>query len=105
MKLVDGESVTEALTDLYAEIVENGYWVKEFLDQAHVGRIEDVIQIAQDREISQQEAHESLTRDDVRNISAPGRGIGRVERVRAAYEMAMKYHENGWLPATTREHS
>lgn len=95
----------DELTDLYRQLYEDGFFVKEWQGAAAVGDLRDLDFIAQEAGKSRSEVIEVLSLGEAVDLCWPGSGDSRVERVRDGWEKAKQGRERGQLPrlVATRE--
>jgi len=98
-------SELEELTELYRQLYEDGFFVKEWQGMAAVGDLRDLDYIAQEASESRERVLEVLSLGEAVDLCWPGSGETRAERIRDAWEKAKDGRERGQLPrlVATRE--
>jgi hypothetical protein len=93
-----GDSEFEELTQLYEELWEDGFWVKEWQGVAAVGDRRDIEHLAEKFNDSVENVVSALGMGECVSLSYPGQGATRVERIRDGWKQATTAREKGALP-------
>lgn len=95
------KSESTQLTELYAHIYADGFWVKEVaLNMAAVGDLRDLHAIADSNHKTLLEVYDALGMGDMVSLAVPGTGTTRVEAVQKAWDAAREYRRNNGFPLT-----
>lgn len=91
-------SEMEALTNLYREVYEDGFFIKEYAGACGVGDLRDLDYICKEADQSRSAMIETLGLGELVDLGYPGIGATRDERIRNAWTAAKTAREKGELP-------
>lgn len=88
----------EALSKLYGEVLEDGFFIKEYQGIAAVGDIRDLDTLCEEAGKTGDEVIDMLGLGEVVDLAAPGKGESREEAIRDGWNQAREYREAGYWP-------
>lgn len=92
------EDITDELRKLYDEVYEDGFFIKEFQKLTGVGDLRDLEYLAKVSHKELDEAVKLLSMGETVDLTTPGFGSNRVERLKNAWADAKKRRAKGEFP-------